>query len=51
MAVSVSRPVPHSDPLDALFVDPDGVIAALVAEMPEPSPESAARVSAVLAVR
>lgn len=37
------------DPLDDLFSDPDGVIAALVAEMPAPAPESAARVSALLA--
>ena len=40
---------PTVDPLDALFIDPDGVIAALVAEMPAPAPESAARVSALFA--
>lgn len=40
---------PTVDPLDVLFSDPDGVIAALVAEMPAPAPESAARVSAFLA--
>lgn len=42
---------PLVDSLDTLFPDPDGVIAALVAEAPAPSPESAARVSALLAVR
>ncbi|MFS0794592.1 hypothetical protein [Microbacterium sp. 1P10AE] len=42
---------PEHDPLDALFPDPDGVIAALVADLPAPAPESAARVSALLAVR
>lgn len=39
----------HVDPLDALFPDPDGTIAALVAEMPAPEPSRALRVSALLA--
>lgn len=39
------------DSLDTLFPDPDGVIAALVAELPAPAPGAAARVSALLAVR
>jgi hypothetical protein len=36
------------DTLDDLFSDPDGVIAALVADLPEPTPECAARVSSLL---
>lgn len=39
------------NPLDVLFPDPDGVIAALVADLPAPAPESAARVSALLGGR
>ncbi|MEV8265852.1 hypothetical protein AB0P00_17075 [Microbacterium sp. NPDC077057] len=39
------------DSLDNLFPDPAGVIAALVAEMPEPAPESAVRVSTLLGGR
>lgn len=42
---------PEHDPLDALFPDPDGVIAALVADLPAPAPECAARVSALLGGR
>lgn len=42
-------PTRSVDPLDVLFPDPDGVIAALVADMPGPAPESAARVSAFFA--
>ncbi|KJL25928.1 hypothetical protein RN51_00435 [Microbacterium oxydans] len=38
------------NPLDVLFPDPDGVIAALVADLPAPAPDSAARVSALLMV-
>lgn len=49
MAPAASSPAPIVDPLDVLFPDPDGTIAALVAEMPAPSPESAARVSALFA--
>lgn len=37
------------DPLDVLYPDPDGVIAALVAEAPAPVPECVARVSVLLA--
>lgn len=44
-----SEASPTVDPLDVLFPDPDGVIASLVAEMPAPAPESAARVSALFA--
>lgn len=42
---------PTVDTLDALYPDPDGVIASLVADLPAPAPESAARVSALLAGR
>lgn len=38
-----------ADSLDVLFPDPAGVIAALVADLPAPAPECAARVSALLA--
>ena len=37
-----------ADTLDDLFPDTTGTIAALVAAMPAPTPESAARVSALL---
>lgn len=50
-ATAESSASPVVDTLDALFPDPDGVIAALVADLPAPAPESAARVSALLAVR
>ncbi|WP_454137588.1 hypothetical protein [Microbacterium paulum] len=42
----VSRVV---DPLDDLFPDPDGVIAALVADLPAPAPSRVVRVSGILA--
>lgn len=45
----MAHAAPTVDPLDVLFSDPDGVIAALVAETPAPAPERAARVSAVFA--
>ncbi|MBS1897169.1 MAG: hypothetical protein JSS88_07300 [Actinobacteria bacterium] len=45
MAATAALPV---DPLDDLFPDPDGIISSLVADMPAPAPESAARVSALL---
>ncbi|WP_164478195.1 hypothetical protein [Microbacterium sp. ABRD28] len=40
---------PTVDPLDELFPDPDGVIAALVADLPAPETSRALRISALLA--
>lgn len=49
-APAASSPAPErTDPLDDLFPDPDGVIAALVADLPAPSPSRVARVSGILA--
>ncbi len=39
----------HLDPLDTVFPDSDGTIAALVASLPAPEPAAALRVSALLA--
>jgi hypothetical protein len=46
MPATASR---HVDPLDELFPDPDGTIAALVADLPAPEPSRALRVSSLLA--
>ncbi len=39
---------PSVDPLDDVFPDPDGTIAGLVAALPAPAPDRAARVCSLL---